>query len=80
MSQLTAEEKKAKLDEMLAKARAKKQGMEVEDYKAAERARREMGQKAQLEQRGKDEQQAPSPHPPRIARPAAHASRPTTTP
>jgi len=43
-SQLTAEEKKAKLDDALAKARAKKAGVSVEEQKQAERARREGGQ------------------------------------
>jgi len=45
-SQLTAEEKKAKLDEALAKARAKKAGVSVEEQKQSERARREGGQAA----------------------------------
>lgn len=45
-SGLTAEEKKAKLDEMLAKARAKKAGTSVEEEKQKEYKRREEGQKA----------------------------------
>ena len=43
-SGLSAEEKKAKLDEMLAKARAKKAGLSVEEQKQKERERREGGQ------------------------------------
>ena len=42
-SGLSAEEKKAKLDEMLAKARAKKAGTSVEEEKAKEKERREGG-------------------------------------
>ena len=42
-SGLSAEEKKAKLDELLAKARAKKEGTTVEEEKQKERARREGG-------------------------------------
>ena len=43
-SGLSAEEKKAKLEEMLAKARAKKAGISVEEQKQLERQRREGGQ------------------------------------
>ena len=42
-SGMSAEEKKAKLDEMLAKARAKKNSTTVEEEKEKERARREGG-------------------------------------
>lgn len=45
-SGLTAEEKKAKLDDMLAKARAKKSGTSVEEEKQKEYKRREEGQKS----------------------------------
>jgi len=56
-SQLTPEEKKAKLEEALAKARAKKAGMSAEDMKAAEMARREDGHKSLKSKREQEDQQ-----------------------
>uniref|UniRef100_A0A7S3AWU9 UBA domain-containing protein n=2 Tax=Haptolina ericina TaxID=156174 RepID=A0A7S3AWU9_9EUKA len=56
-SQLTAEEKKAKLDDALAKARAKKAGTTVEEEKQKERARREGGKSLTASKRELDDQQ-----------------------
>jgi len=56
-SQLTPAEKKAKLDEALAKARAKKAGTSVEEYKQMERARREDGKQLLAARREQEDQQ-----------------------
>jgi len=56
-SGLTAEEKKAKLDEMLAKARAKKLGTSVEEEKQKERARRDDGKKTVQSKRDLEDEQ-----------------------
>ena len=56
-SGLSAEEKKAKLDDMLAKARAKKAGISVEEEKAKEKARREEGKLTVHSKRELEEQQ-----------------------
>ncbi|EOD30041.1 hypothetical protein EMIHUDRAFT_415365 [Emiliania huxleyi CCMP1516] len=59
-SKLTPEEKKAKLDEALAKARAKKAGIDVESQKEIERVRREGGKELTKSLRDQQEQQAPA--------------------
>lgn len=56
-SQLTAEEKKAKLDDALAKARAKKAGTSVEEEKQKERTRREGGKNIVASKREFEDQQ-----------------------
>lgn len=56
-SNLTPEEKKAKLDEMLAKARAKKLGTTVEEEKAKEKERRSAGKQMVQSKRELEEQQ-----------------------
>ncbi|KAL1508450.1 hypothetical protein AB1Y20_004553 [Prymnesium parvum] len=56
-SQLSAEEKKLKLEEALAKARAKKSGLTVEEEKQKERARREGGKTITATKREFEDQQ-----------------------
>jgi len=56
-SQLTQAEKKAKLDEALAKARARKAGIDVQTQKEIERARRQGGKEIVLSLREQQEQQ-----------------------
>ena len=56
-SQLTAEEKKAKLEDALAKARAKKAGTSVEEEKQKEKARREGGKNLVASKREFEDQQ-----------------------
>jgi hypothetical protein len=56
-SQLTPAEKKAKLEDALAKARAKKAGIDVETQKEIERARRQGGKEMVLTLREQQEQQ-----------------------
>lgn len=56
-SQLTPAEKKAKLEEALAKARARKAGIDVESQKEIERARRQGGKEMVLTLREQQEQQ-----------------------
>jgi len=56
-SKLTAEEKKAKADELLARARAKKAGITVEEEKEKERARRVGGQETVKSKRELEEAQ-----------------------
>lgn len=55
--QLSAEEKKTRLEEALAKARAKKAGIDVESQKAIEKARRESGKELTLSFRDQQDQQ-----------------------
>ena len=57
VSHLSAEEKKQKLDELLAKARAKKMGTSVEEEKQKEKARRDDGKKTVQSKRELEEQQ-----------------------
>lgn len=54
---LSAEEKKAKLEEALAKARAKKAGISVEEEKQKERARRDGGKTITASKREFEDQQ-----------------------